>query len=269
MSSSKGVALATLQPPRPPVRGKIVVEGLNVYFGRQHALKNVSITIPERQVTTIIGPSGCGKTTFLRSLNRMVELVDGVRVTGRVLLDGLNIYSPTVNSYDVRRRVGMVFQKPNPLPMSIYDNVAFGPRIHGIKDRKILDKLVENSLKAAGLWDEVKDRLKDPATSLSGGQQQRLCIARALAVSPEVLLMDEPTASLDPISSAKVESLIRKLKKEYTIVAVTHNLQQAMRIADYVAFLFMGELVEHGPADEFFSSPRKPKTAEYLKGAFS
>lgn len=267
MSLSKG--LITLRPSRPPVRGKIVVESLNVYFGRQHVLKNISITIPDRQVTAIIGPSGCGKTTFLRSLNRMVELVEGARVTGKVLLNGFNIYSPAVNSSDVRRRVGMVFQKPNPLPMSIYDNVAFGPRIHGIKDRKVLEKLVENSLKAAGLWDEVKDRLKDPATSLSGGQQQRLCIARALAVNPEVLLMDEPTASLDPISSAKVESLIRELKRKYTIITVTHNLQQAMRIADYVAFLFMGELVEHGSADEFFSSPRNPRTIEYLKGVFS
>ncbi|RLF13098.1 MAG: phosphate ABC transporter ATP-binding protein [Thermoprotei archaeon] len=267
MLSSK--RLTTLQPLQSSIRGKLVVENLNVYFGRLHALKNISIVIPDRQVTAIIGPSGCGKTTFLRSLNRMIELIEGARVTGKVFLDGFNIYSSGVDVSDVRRRVGMVFQKPNPLPMSIYDNIAFGPRIHGIRYRKVLDKLVEEFLKAAELWDEVKDRLKDPATSLSGGQQQRLCIARALAVNPEVLLMDEPTASLDPISSMKVESLIRELKRKYTIIVVTHNLQQAMRIADYVAFLFMGELIEHGSADEFFSSPRKPKTIEYLRGAFS
>lgn len=267
MLSSK--SLKTLQHSRPSVQGKIVVENLNVYFEEHHVLKNLSIAIPDRQVTAIIGPSGCGKTTFLRSLNRMIELVDGAKVTGKVLLDGLNIYSPKVDSSDIRRRVGMVFQKPNPLPMSIYDNVAFGPRIHGIRNKKVLDKLVEESLKAAGLWDEVKNRLKDPAVSLSGGQQQRLCIARALAVNPEVLLMDEPTASLDPISSAKIESLIRELKRKYTIIVVTHNLQQAMRIADYVVFLFMGELIEHGAADEIFTSPRNPKTIEYLRGAFS
>ncbi len=239
-----------------------------MWYGRKHVLKNINIKIPEKRVTAIIGPSGCGKTTFLKSLNRLIELVDGVRVEGEVLLDGVNIYDSQLTPTEVRKRVGMVFQKPNPLPKSIYENVAYGPKLHGIRDKEELDKIVKEALMAAGLWDEVKDRLHDSAFELSVGQQQRLCIARAIAVKPEVILMDEPCASLDPISTAKVEALIRELREEYTIVIVTHSLQQAMRISDYTAFFYYGELIEFGPTKKIFEEPEHELTYRYITGQF-
>ncbi|MDH5815651.1 MAG: phosphate ABC transporter ATP-binding protein PstB [Candidatus Nezhaarchaeota archaeon] len=249
---------------------KIKIEDLNAWYGSKQVLKNVNMEIKEKAVTAIMGPSGCGKTTLLRCINRMHELVPEARVTGRVFFNGVNIYDRRVDPVQVRRKIGMVFQKPNPLPMfSIYDNVAIGPKLNGIRDRRTLDLIVERSLKLAGLWDEVKDDLNKPATSLSGGQQQRLCIARALAVEPEVLLMDEPTSSLDPISAAKIEQLIRKLAEHYTIVVVTHNLQQAARISDYVAFLYLGELVEYGPTKKIFKNPESELTWRYISGVFS
>lgn len=266
----KARALARLEPlAEPCASAKMRVIGLNVYYGDFHALKDVNLAIPERRVTAIMGPSGCGKSTLLRCLNRMIELVEGAKVYGRVYLDDVDIYSPRVDPTWVRKKVGMVFQKPNPLPMSIYDNVAYGPRIHGVRDGKTLDRIVERSLRLVGLWDEVKDRLREPAAKLSGGQQQRLCIARALAVEPEVLLLDEPTSSLDPRSTAKVEELIKSLSKHYTIVIVTHNVHQAMRVADYVALLYLGELVEYGPAEEVFNNPRHPITKSFVGGAIS
>ncbi|MEM0316439.1 MAG: phosphate ABC transporter ATP-binding protein PstB [Candidatus Nezhaarchaeales archaeon] len=249
---------------------KIKIEDLNAWYGSKQVLKNVNMEIKEKAVTAIMGPSGCGKTTLLRCINRMHELVPEARVTGKVFFNGVNIYDRRVDPVQVRRKIGMVFQKPNPLPMfSIYDNVAIGPKLNGIRDRRTLDSIVERSLKLAGLWDEVKDDLNKPATSLSGGQQQRLCIARALAVEPEVLLMDEPTSSLDPISAAKIEQLIRKLAEHYTIVVVTHNLQQAARISDYVAFLYLGELVEYGPTKKIFKNPESELTWRYISGVFS
>lgn len=247
---------------------KISVTNLNLYYGENHALKNVSMKIRNRAVTAFIGPSGCGKSTFLRTLNRMNDLVDGVKITGRVDLDGEDIYGSNVDTTLLRKKVGMVFQQPNPFPMSIYDNIAYGPRVHGIKDRARLDEIVERSLKGAAIFDEVKDRLKKSALGLSGGQQQRLCIARALAVEPEVLLMDEPTSALDPISTLKVEELMEDLKKKYTVAVVTHNMQQAARVADDTAFFLVGEVIEKGTTKELFSYPKDKRTEDYITGRF-
>ena len=247
----------------------VKTENLNVYYGNFHALKNVNVEIPKNQVTAIMGPSGCGKTTLLKCFNRLIELINGVKVTGKVYINGMDIYDKNLDVNSLRRKVGMVFQKPNPLPMSIYDNVAYGLKIHGLKDKKKLDMVVEQALKTVGLWEEVKDRLKHPALRLSGGQQQRLCIARALAVEPEILLMDEPTSSLDPISAKRIENLILKLKKHYTIIIVTHNVHQAIRIAGYVIFLYMGKLIESGPVKEIFQKPKHLETQAYIKGEFS
>ena len=247
---------------------KICVRDLNLYYGTNHALKNINMDIPAGAVTAFIGPSGCGKSTFLKTLNRMNDLVDGVRIEGEVLLDGEQVYGPNVDTTALRRRVGMVFQQPNPFPMSIYDNVAYGPRVHGIRNKHQLDEIVEESLRGAAIWDEVKDRLKKSALGLSGGQQQRLCIARALAVQPEVLLMDEPTSALDPISTSKIEDLAIELKKEYTIVMVTHNMQQAARISDRTAFFLLGEVVEYGDTDQIFSNPQDQRTEDYITGRF-
>ena len=250
------------------MRIKIQTNSLNVWYGDNHVLQDVKLAIPERRITAIIGPSGCGKTTLLKSLNRMVELIEGARVEGRVLLDGRDIYDSDMDPAELRRRVGMVFQKPNPLPMSIYDNVAYGLRVRGIDDRVVLDEAVEEALERAGLWSEVKERLRDSAFNLSIGQQQRLCIARALAVGPDVLLLDEPCSSLDPISTSRIESLLTRLKNDLTLVIVTHNLQQARRIADYTAFLYMGRLVEMAPTEEIFENPREELTRNYIEGRF-
>ncbi len=247
---------------------KICVRDLNLYYGTNHALKNINMDIPAGAVTAFIGPSGCGKSTFLKTLNRMNDLVDGVRIEGEVLLDGEQVYGPNVDTTALRRRVGMVFQQPNPFPMSIYDNVAYGPRVHGIRNKHQLDEIVEESLRGAAIWDEVKDRLKKSALGLSGGQQQRLCIARALAVQPEVLLMDEPTSALDPISTAKIEDLMESLKKRYTVVVVTHNMQQATRVSDYTAFFLLGDLIEFGQTQQVFSYPKEKKTEDYITGRF-
>ena len=245
---------------------KIETINLNVWYGNLHVLKDINIQIYERKVTAIIGPSGCGKTTFLKTLNRLIDLVDNARVEGEVKLDGKNIYDSGVDIIELRKKVGMVFQKPTPLPKSIYENVAYGPRIHGINNKDELDIIVKESLRKVGLWDEVKDRLKDPAFALSLGQQQRLAIARALAVNPEVLLMDEPTSALDPISIAKIEELIKGLKNEYTIIIVTHNLHQARRISNYAAFFYYGELIEYGPTKKIFENPEKELTFNYIAG---
>ena len=243
------------------------IENLNLYYGAFHALKDINMKIPAKNITAFIGPSGCGKSTLLKTLNRMNDIVQGCRVSGKVLLDGEDIYGDTdVNK--LRRRVGMVFQKPNPFAMSIYDNVSYGPRTHGVKNRSELDETVENSLKSAALWEEVKDRLRKSALGLSGGQQQRLCIARALAVVPEVLLMDEPTSALDPISTSRIEDLAAELKSKYTIVMVTHNMQQAVRISDYTAFFLSGEAVEFGKSEKVFSMPRDKRTEDYITGRF-
>ena len=247
---------------------KICVRKLNLYYGSNHALKNINMDIPAGAVTAFIGPSGCGKSTFLKTLNRMNDLVEGVRISGQVLLDGEQIYGPNVDTTALRRRVGMVFQQPNPFPMSIYDNVAYGPRVHGIRSKARLDEIVEESLRGAAIWEEVKDRLKKSALGLSGGQQQRLCIARALAVEPEVLLMDEPTSALDPISTAKIEDLMEYLKKKYTVVVVTHNMQQATRVSDYTAFFLLGDLIEFGKTQQVFSYPREKRTEDYITGRF-
>lgn len=246
---------------------KITIENMNLYYGEKQALKDISLSIPEKQITAFIGPSGCGKSTLLKSLNRMNDLVQGCRIEGKLELDGEDIQ----RMQDVtllRKKVGMVFQKPNPFPMSIYDNVAYGPRAHGIRKRKELDAIVRESLEKAALWDEVGERLSDPASALSGGQQQRLCIARALAVRPEVLLMDEPTSALDPVSTSYIEDLCQELKKDYTIVIVTHNMQQAVRISDQTAFFLLGSLVEAGKTEELFSHPRQKKTEDYITGRF-
>ena len=248
------------------MRVKVQTRDLNVHYGRVHALKDVSIDIEANSVTAVIGPSGCGKTTFLRVLNRLVDL-DGARVTGKVFLDGEDIFNG-IDVTSLRRRVGMVFQQPNPFPMSIYDNVAFGPRIHGIRDKKRLDRIVEASLRKAALWSEVKDRLQESALRLSGGQQQRLCIARALAVQPEVILMDEPCSALDPVSTARIEALIKELKREYTLVVVTHNMHQAVRISDHTAFFLNGELVEFGKTSQIFTNPAEKRTEDYISGRF-
>ena len=244
---------------------KISVHDLNLYYGENHALKNVSMDIKEKAITAFIGPSGCGKSTFLKTLNRMNDLVDNVRIDGSVQIDGEDIYAKGIDTTMLRKKVGMVFQQPNPFPMSIYDNVAYGPRVHGIKDKKRLDQLVEESLRGAAIWDEVKDRLKKSALSLSGGQQQRICIARALAVEPEILLMDEPTSALDPISTTKIEDLMEDLKKKYTVVVVTHNMQQAVRVSDYTAFFLVGEMVEFGETKQIFSYPKDKRTEDYIR----
>lgn len=246
---------------------KFNISNLNLYYGDFHALKDVELSINEKEITAFIGPSGCGKSTFLKCLNRMNDLVQGCKITGQVLLDGEDIYSGMdVNL--LRRRVGMVFQKPNPFPMSIYDNIAYGPRTHGVRSKAKLDDIVEQSLRQAAIWDEVKDRLKKSALGMSGGQQQRLCIARALAVQPEVLLMDEPTSALDPISTSKIEDLAVELKKDYTIIMVTHNMQQAARISDKTAFFLLGEVVEYGETEQIFSMPKDKRTEDYITGRF-
>ena len=247
---------------------KISVENLNLHYGENHALKNVNMEIKENAITAFIGPSGCGKSTFLRCLNRMNDLVDGCRVEGKVILDGEDIYDKRVDTTLLRKKVGMVFQQPNPFPMSIYDNIAYGPRLHGIKNKKELDEIVERSLQGAAIFEEVRDRLHKSALGLSGGQQQRLCIARALAVSPEVLLMDEPTSALDPISTLKIEELMETLKKKYTVVIVTHNMQQAARVSDDTAFFLVGEVVEKNATSEIFARPRDKRTEDYITGRF-
>ena len=247
---------------------KIATNGLDLYYGTNHALKNISMELYTNKITAFIGPSGCGKSTFLKTLNRMNDLVPNVKIEGEVLLDNENIYDQRVDTTLLRKKVGMVFQQPNPFPMSIYDNVAYGPRIHGIHSKSELDAIVEKSLKGAALWDEVSDRLKKSALGLSGGQQQRLCIARALAVEPEVLLMDEPPSALDPISTLKIEDLMDELKSKYTVAIVTHNMQQATRIADYTAFFLVGEVVEYAATTELFSSPKDSRTEDYITGRF-
>lgn len=247
---------------------KIDARDVNFWYGDFHALKGISMQIEEKSVVAFIGPSGCGKSTYLKTLNRMNDLVPNVTINGKVWIDGEDIYDPKVDTTLLRKKVGMVFQQPNPFPMSIYDNIAYGPRIHGIKGKPELDAIVEKSLRGAALWDEVKDRLKRSALGLSGGQQQRLCIARALAVEPEILLMDEPTSALDPISTLKIEDLMGELKKNYTVVIVTHNMQQATRIADYTAFFLVGEVVEYAPTTDLFSHPREKKTEDYITGRF-
>ena len=244
------------------------VHDLNLWYGPTQALHHVDMDIPEQSITALIGPSGCGKSTFLKTLDRMNDLVPGVRIEGTVEYDGKNIFAPDVDVNELRRQVGMVFQKPNPFPMSIYDNVAYGPRTHGVRNRAKLDEIVEQSLRLAAIWDEVKDRLRKNALGLSGGQQQRLCIARALAVEPRVLLMDEPTSALDPISTSKIEDLAMELKKRYTIVIVTHNMQQALRISDRTAFFLLGELIEYDDTERMFSTPTQKKTEDYITGRF-
>ena len=247
---------------------KIVIEHLNLWYGSFQALKDINLRLPANEITAFIGPSGCGKSTLLKSLNRMNDLVEGCRIEGTVTLDGEDIFSRKMDVNLLRKRVGMVFQKPNPFPMSIYDNVAYGPRTHGIRSRVKLDEIVEKSLRGAAIWDEVKDRLKKSALGMSGGQQQRLCIARALAVEPEVLLMDEPTSALDPISTSRIEELAMELKKDYTIVMVTHNMQQAARISDKTAFFLLGDMAEFGPTEKIFSMPQDRRTEDYITGRF-
>jgi len=246
---------------------KMNIQNLDLFYGDFQALKNINLEIESNKITAFIGPSGCGKSTLLKSLNRMNDLVENCKITGKVLLDNASVYGD-LDIMELRKRVGMVFQKPNPFPMSIYDNIAFGPRTHGIKQKQQLDDIVEKALRDAAIWDEVKDRLRKSALSLSGGQQQRLCIARALAVEPEVLLMDEPTSALDPISTGKIEELILELKKKYTIIIVTHNMQQATRISDKTAFFLLGEIIEYGETAELFSTPKNKKTEEYITGRF-
>ena len=246
----------------------IEAKNLNLWYGAHHALLDVNIEIPEHEITALIGPSGCGKSTFLKTLNRMNDLVEGIRIEGEINYAGQNIYDPSVDTTWLRKQIGMVFQKANPFPMSIYDNVAYGPRTHGIRSKVKLDEIVEESLRGAAIWDEVKDRLKKSALGLSGGQQQRLCIARALAVKPDVLLMDESTSALDPISTSKIEDLAMELKKDYTIIMVTHNMQQAARISDKTAFFLLGELVEFGGTEQMFSMPKNKKTEDYITGRF-
>lgn len=250
------------------MKPKLSTQNLNLHYGANHALKDVSMDLYENKITAFIGPSGCGKSTYLKTLNRMNDLVPNIKIEGTVLLDGENIYDNRVDTTLLRKKIGMVFQQPNPFPMSIYDNVAYGPRIHGIKNKARLDEIVESSLKGAALWDEVSDRLKKSALGLSGGQQQRLCIARALAVEPEVLLMDEPTSALDPISTLKIEDLMDELKSKYTVAIVTHNMQQATRIADYTAFFLVGKVMEYAPTQQLFTSPQDKRTEDYVTGRF-
>jgi phosphate transport system ATP-binding protein len=247
----------------------ISVQNLNVYYHKEHALKNINLNIPDKKITAIIGPSGCGKTTLLKSFNRLLDQIDEIKVTGKVMIDGQNIYDPRIEITQYRKKMGLLLQKPYPLPMSIYDNVAYGPRVHGQKNKKKLDEIVEHYLQESSLWSEVKDRLHSPASKLSVGQQQRLCLARGLAVEPDVILGDEPTSALDPQSSQRIEKKFLELKEKYTIVLVTHILRQARRLADYVVFLYLGDLIEHGPADEFFERPKKEMTREYIKGVIS
>jgi phosphate transport system ATP-binding protein len=247
---------------------KIITRNLNFYYGEKQALTDITLDVFRNRVTAFIGPSGCGKSTFLRTLNRMNDLIDKVRIDGLVEIDGLNIYDKNIDVVQLRKRIGMVFQKSNPFPKSIYDNIAYGPRVNGIHEKRKLDEVVEESLKRAAIWDEVKDRLKDSAMGLSGGQQQRVCIARCLAVNPDILLMDEPASALDPISTAKIEELIHELKDNYTIVIVTHNMQQAARISDYTAFFYMGALIEYGRTKKMFTAPDKKQTEEYITGRF-
>lgn len=250
------------------LKAKIETKNLNFYYGETRALKDINIICPENQVTAIIGPSGCGKTTFIRTLNRMNDLIPIARVEGEILLDGENIFSPKTDVVELRRRVGMVFQKPNPFSKSVFDNVAYGLRINDMKDKREIDQIVEKSLEEAALWDEVKDRLRENAFTLSGGQQQRLCIARALAVKPEVILFDEPCSAIDPIATAKIEDLIQKLKNSYTVVIVTHNMQQAARVSDYTAFMMLGEVIEFDRTGKIFTSPREKLTEDYITGRF-
>lgn len=247
---------------------KLKIRDLNLYYEDFHALKNISIDIEENSVTAFIGPSGCGKSTCLKTINRMNDLIDNCKITGKILLDGLNIYDDNIDVNLLRKKAGMVFQKPNPFPMSIYDNIAYGPRVHGIKNKNILNEIVEKSLISSALWNEVKDRLKGSALGLSGGQQQRLCIARALAVEPDIILMDEPTSALDPISTLKIEDLVQELKKKYTVIIVTHNMQQAARIADKTAFFLSGEIIEYSKTSDMFSNPTDKRTEEYITGRF-
>jgi phosphate transport system ATP-binding protein len=246
----------------------IDIQKLNVFYEGRHVLKNITLTVPEKQITAIIGPSGCGKTTLLKSINRLTDIADGVKVSGKILVDDVNIFGNGTDVTDLRKKMGFIAQLPNPLPMSIYDNIAYGPRIHGEKDKKKLDQIVEHCLQAAGLWNETKERLREPASKLSVGQQQRLCLARALAVQPECLLCDEPTSALDPVSAQHIEQQLLALKKDYTIVFVTHVLRQARRLADYVIFLYLGELIEYGPAEKVFTQPDNPKTRAYIEGVF-
>ena len=246
---------------------KFEIKDLNLYYGDYHALKNINMDLAENEITAFIGPSGCGKSTFLKCLNRMNDLVEGCKITGSVTLDGEDIYG-NMDVNKLRKRVGMVFQNPNPFPMSVYDNIAYGPRTHGIRNKKVLDEIVERSLRNAAIWDELKDRLKKSALGLSGGQQQRLCIARALAVEPEVILMDEPTSALDPISTSKIEDLVIDLKNKYTIIMVTHNMQQATRVSDKTAFFLLGDMIEYGDTEELFSMPNDKRTEDYITGRF-
>lgn len=247
---------------------KMSVKDLDLYYGQKKALKNINMDIHSNAITALIGPSGCGKSTFLKTLNRMNDLIDNVRITGQVTLDGEDIFDRNMDVTMLRKRVGMVFQQPNPFPMSVYDNIAYGPRVHGIKNKAKLDEIVEESLRGAAIWDEVKDNLKKSALRLSGGQQQRICIARALATKPEVILMDEPTSALDPISTTKIEDLMEELKRQYTVVVVTHNMQQAVRVSDYTAFFLVGDMVEYGETKELFTYPKDKRTEDYITGRF-
>lgn len=247
----------------------INIKNLSVFYDGHMALKDISLTIPDQQITTIIGPSGCGKTTLLRSINRLVDSTDGVKVSGEIWVDGYNVLDPKADVTSLRKKIGLISQKPSPLPMSIYDNVAYGPRLHGVRDRKALDKIVQECLQTVGLWEEVKNRVRASAAKLSLGQQQRMCLARSLAVRPEILLCDEPTSALDPVSSQNIERKLVELKNDYTIVLVTHILRQARRLADYVVFLYLGELVEHGPAQDVFDNPKDPRTQSYVRGEIS
>jgi len=262
MSAEKNMAIVSIENPQ------VVVEGLNLYYGASQALKGLTFGIPARQVTALIGPSGCGKSTFIRCINRMNDLVEGLRIEGKIRIDGEEINDPALDVIELRRRVGMVFQKWNPFPKSIYENVVYGLRIAGIKEKRVLDEAVEKSLQRAALWDEVKERLHQSAMGLSGGQMQRLCIARAIAVRPEIILMDEPCSALDPRSTARIEDLIRELRGEYTIIIVTHNMQQAARISDYTAYMYLGELVEYGPTQKLFTVPARKETEDYITGRF-
>lgn len=249
-------------------KAKIETKNLNFYYGNNRALRDINLVCPSNRVTAIIGPSGCGKSTFIRTLNRMNDVIPGVKIEGEVFLDGIDIYSPKMDVVELRKRVGMVFQKPNPFPKSIFDNIAYGLRVNGVKNRRKIERVVEKSMKEAALWDEIKDRLRDNAFSLSGGQQQRLCIARSLAIEPEVMLFDEPCSAIDPIATAKIEDLIQKLKENYTVVIVTHNMQQAARVSDYTAFLMLGELIEYDETNKIFTNPSNKLTEDYITGRF-